>query len=210
MIGMKSISEKIVYLPSTCDPLSAEVVKISGETKTWFYDVGSCEKARQLIENTQGQKGIVISHFHPDHMRNLDALQNVDTKAFSDVDLFVGENTFKYTKRGTIVCGDIFIEDGVSLHIFPIPSCHAKGSLGLEINEEYAFLGDALYSTYKKENPVYNVQMLKEEIEVLKSLQAGIFLLSHQMDKLQSKGEVIANLEEIYGRRQKNNPFIPL
>ena len=52
-------------------------------------------------------------------------------------EIYVGANTFKYSGKGTAVDSDLYIEDGVRLHLFQIPCCHAKGSLGLEVNEKY-------------------------------------------------------------------------
>lgn len=65
-----------------------------------------------------------------------------------------GKNTFRYTKTGTVIEEDTWFQDGdVRLHLFPIPSSHAKGSLALEVDETWCFLGDAAYATQKTDRP---------------------------------------------------------
>lgn len=201
-----TINNKISYLKASKDPLSADVGIIQGDERTWFFDVGSNEEAYQLIMNESKKIGIVISHFHPDHMGNLAEILSTDRNP----SLYVGDNTFKYCKQGEIVTTDIFIEDGCKLHIFPLPSSHAKGSLGLEIDEKYAFLGDGTYATKKGGKVVYNVQHLKEEIRVLSSLKATYFILSHREPIIQEKDQVLKQLNRIYDMRKKSEAYIYL
>ena len=104
-----------------------------------------------------------------------------------------------------MVDSDIFTDE---LHIFPLPSSHAKGCLGLEVDGTYAFVGDALYCKEKGGEYVYNAQLLKDEIEVLKNLRSRYLLVSHYDGFLREKDEVIAELEEIYKRREKNSAYI--
>ena len=144
---------------------------------------------------------VILSHFHPDHIGNL--------SYFPDgTEVYVGENTRKYTKKGLTVTEDLYLEDGCRLHIFPLPSTHAKGSLGLEVDDEYAFLGDGVYAAQKGERVVYNAQLLREELKVLKSLKAHTFLISHGDPFCQGREETIRQLEEIYSRREKDQPYI--
>ncbi|MBQ3500781.1 MAG: hypothetical protein IJA70_05090, partial [Oscillospiraceae bacterium] len=105
------------------------------------------------------------------------------------------------------VADDIFIDDGVKIHIFPLPSSHAKGSVGLETGD-YAFLGDATYATMKQGRVCYNASVLKEEITVLKNLSAKFFLISHDEKFIRPKEEIIAELEEIYSKRDPKESFI--
>ena len=144
-------------------------------------------------------KNAVISHFHPDHIGNL---EHVDLN-----EIYLGANTFKYAKRGKVIDKDVFIDDGIKIHLFPIPSSHAKGSLGMEIGD-YAFLGDATYSTMKQGKACYNSSVLKEEISVLKNLSAKFFLISHDEEFIKPKEKIVAELEEIYSRRDPKESFI--
>lgn len=193
------ITDKIGYIKASENPLSADVGVFFGNEAVWLFDLGACEKSAKLINGIEKPKKAIISHFHPDHMGNIEHVK-LD-------ELYLGANTFKYSKKGTVIEADTFFDDGEKIHIFPLPSSHAKGSLGLEIGE-YAFLGDGIYSTMKQGKPCYNVSVLKEEIAVLKNLSAKYFLISHDEKFIRAKEEIIGELEEIYLRRDPKESFI--
>ncbi len=188
------ISDKIKYIEATDNPLSADIGIIQGKNGIWLYDVGNDSNR---ICSLTGKYNVVLSHFHLDHVGNLERL-NIEN-------LYVSAYTFDRIGKGIIVKDDIYIDD---LHIFPLPSSHSKGSLGLEIDEEYAFIGDAIYSKTNADYYIYNTQMLKDEIEVLKSLKAKQLLISHIKGMVMSKDKVIKDLEDIYSSRDKLSPDI--
>lgn len=198
--NLKQISDKIYFCEAQTNPLSADIGIILGKDHIWVYDVGSSETGLSLL-TTISHKNIVISHFHPDHMGNLTSLDYDE--------LYVGKNTYNYTKKGNVVDSDIYIEDGCKLHIFPIPSSHAKGCLGLEIDETFAFIGDAMYANMKGGVYGYNVQHLSSLIQVLKELKSPYLLLSHKEGMLRDKKSILYALEKIYSSRKKDEPFIP-
>ena len=199
MADIIKITDRISYIKATEKPLSADVGIFEGDESVWIFDVGADESVPISLNKNPKPKNVVISHFHPDHMENL---EHVDLNG-----VYLGTNTFKYAKRGTVVDKDVFIDDGITIHIFPLPSSHAKGSLGMEIGD-YAFLGDATYSTTKQGKVCYNASVLKEEIEVLKNLSAKFFLISHDERFIYQKEEIIAELEEIYSRRDPKESYI--
>lgn len=129
------LEKNISYIEPTQNPLSANVVLIEGENNLWLYDVGNNPCVSQIISafNTSNKKiNVILSHFHADHIGNLDKI------SYSNV--YQGRLTYKYTKTGEILENDLYFRDGnINLHIFPLPSSHAKGSLALEINEKYCF-----------------------------------------------------------------------
>lgn len=183
------ITDKISYIPASDDPLCADIGIIREGDDVWLYDVGDGEKN---VPSLSGSCKIVLSHFHRDHTGNIGA---VPAQA-----LFVSKLTFDHVHWGTIVSKDLTIGD---LHIFPLPSSHTGGCLGLEVDNTYAFVGDALYSKVKNGRYVYNTQLLQEEIAVLKGLKAPFLLVSHHPGMLRRKDEVLAELEEIYALRDK-------
>lgn len=191
-----TINEKISYIEASENPLSADIgiIRVNGDT--WLYDVGNGEKkVAELKDNYH----VVLSHFHQDHVGNMERILVKE--------LFVSKETYKHVHRGTIV-GDSLYRG--TLHIFPLPSSHAKGCLGLEIDNRYAFVGDALYSKAKDGFRVYNAQLLKDEIKVLKSLRAPYLLVSHFKGLIRKRDDVVAELEEIYKLRTKDNPEIKI
>lgn len=189
-----TISERISYIEATEEPLSADIGIIRCERAEWLYDVGNDERS---LEGLDGEYNVVLSHFHQDHTGSLNKIRTGE--------LYVSGETFRHTGRGTVVNGELTIGD---LRIFQIPSSHTKGCLGLEIGNEYAFVGDALYCKAKDGHYVYNAQLLKDEIEVLKRLKASKLLVSHFKGLVRTKDEVIAELEQIYSKKEKNNPYI--
>ncbi len=193
------ITENISYIKASENPLSADVGIVEGENFVWLFDVGANDFAHTEVNAINKPKNAVLSHFHPDHIGNLDKTKLNE--------IYQCANTFGYTKRGICVTEDVYIEDGITLHLFPIPSSHAKGSLGLEVGE-YAFLGDAAYSTMKKGKVCYNSSVLKEEIDLLKKLKAKYFLISHDEKFVKTKEEVISELSEIYSKRDPKESYI--
>ncbi|MGN0167828.1 MAG: MBL fold metallo-hydrolase [Acetatifactor sp.] len=194
------ITDCIHYIKATDIPLSSDVGIVDGKEYCWIFDVGNNEEARQTLGGITKNKAVVLSHFHPDHTGNLDKV--------SYSRLYCGDNTFKYTKTGEIVDTESFIEDGVSIHLFKIPSSHAKGSVGMEVNGEYAFWGDAAYCTTKNGKHVYNAQLLLEQIRLLESLSSKYILLSHEKEFVTEKDRLLEELRGWYGKRDAKSPYI--
>lgn len=188
------ITESIHYIEAGAEPLSADVGIIQAGGHIWLYDVGNGVESLALLP-----KGcrVVLSHFHADHSGNL---------AFAAPEAVYGSGeTVRHTHTGTVVTSDLVVD---GLRIFPLPSSHAKGCLGLEVNGTYAFVGDALYCKVRDGFYCYNAQLLRDEIAVLKGLRADTLLVSHRPGLVQPKAEAIARLEAIYALREKNCPEI--
>lgn len=194
---MQKITEQISCFLAAESPLSADVGVIQCADGTWIFDVGSSEKAATAINAIPGQKNVVLSHFHPDHTGNVGRI------TYSM--LYAGAFTCRRLGTGITVDEHRYFENGI--HLFPLPSSHAKGCVGLEYGD-YAFLGDAIYSTMKDGKAVYNAGLLRQLIAALKSLHANWFLLSHRKPFANPKTEVVAWLEEIYALRDPHNPYI--
>lgn len=193
------VADRISYIKATENPLSADVGIIEGEEFLWLYDVGNRPEVTHYLNSLAKPKCVILSHFHADHIGGLDRLKYER--------LYQGTTTKKYTHAGEVVSGELIIEDGIILRIFELPSSHAQGSVGLEVGN-YAFLGDGIYATEKRGKTVYNQGLLQAEIKVLKSTRAENFILSHDERYVVPRDEVIRNLEEIYSRRTKNDPYI--
>lgn len=197
---IKNISERISYLPASENPLSSDVGIIRGDKYVWIFDVGASDESAKAIQALEKEKNLVLSHFHEDHIKNVERV--------SYRNIYCGNYTYFKLQKGTVVQNSLAFFDGVKLTIFPIPTVHAKGALGLEVNEEYAFLGDAVYCARKKGKAVYNVNLLKETITTLKLLKADRFLISHSPEFVHEKESVISELTEIYENRTSGETFI--
>ncbi len=194
------IDDRITYWKATENPLSADIGVIEGDEYTWIFDVGYSEEAVACVQSLMKPKRVILSHFHTDHIANW---SKVDYET-----LYQGAHTRRYTRSGECVTGSVQLQDGVKLHLFELPCSHAKGSIGLEVNEKYAFLGDAIYCTIKDGRQVYNANLLAEEIKVLRSLKAEYFLLSHDKRFVRRKDVVLAQLEGIYAKRDNRSAYI--
>ena len=76
------------------------------------------------------------------------------------------------------------------------------------VDDTYAFVGDALCGRVRAGYYTYNVQFLKEEIEVLKALKVDKLLVSHHKGLVVEKAKVIEGLSRIYDMRDKNSSEI--
>ncbi len=196
------IDGRLSYWKATLEPLSADIGVLEGDRYMWFFDVGNGSEAADCIRSLPGPKRVILSHFHQDHIGNW------REAAFET--LYQGAYTFRYTGVGEVIRGCRTLEDGVPIRLFEIPSSHAKGCIGLEVDGKYAFLGDATYCTAKNTQGrlAYNANLLADEINVLRSLKAPYFLLSHSDAFVRRKEDVLSELEEIFARRDPQSAYI--
>ncbi|MCQ2578264.1 MAG: MBL fold metallo-hydrolase [Treponema sp.] len=190
------ITDKISYLPSSRNPISCEVVFIKGDGCTWIFDTGLTKEAAHYINQVEGPKKVVISHWHPDHTLNLAKIKYDE--------LYVSRHTKKYTWRGTVLESDTDFGD---VKVIVLPSSHAKGCLCL-LAGDYAFMGDGTYSKERKGNHTYNVQLLQAEIEVLEKIPCRYVCLDHDPVFVQERKDLINLHKTIYSRRTEGNPII--
>ena len=233
MTKIVKLTDRIRYLQMSYEPLSADVVAVRGDSAWWIFDVGACDEAvdfinalprssessthldtSECIKNATVplKKNIVISHFHRDHLLNV--VRHCNGEVSLDFDtLYVGSHASKVVgemsgREKITVTSSLSFDDGVQIQILPMPNSHAKGSLAL-IADDYVFLGDATYPMVGHGEPdVYNVQILEQQIKLLKSLNASRFCLSHKRGLVRDKSSVIQFLESVLARRQKNENYI--
>ncbi|SHK77207.1 MBL fold metallo-hydrolase [Fibrobacter sp. UWB12] len=227
------LNDRIQYLQVSYEPLSADVVAVRGDCAWWIFDVGACDMAvdfinalprssessthldtSECIKNATVplKKNIVISHFHRDHLLNV--VRHCNGEVSLDFDtLYVGSHASKVVgeiagHEKITVSSPLLFDDVVHIEILPVPNSHAKGSLIL-IVDDFVFLGDATYPMVGHGEPdVYNVQILEQQIKMLKSLNASRFCLSHKRGLVRDKSSVIQFLESVLARRQKNENYI--
>ncbi|OWV17081.1 hypothetical protein SAMN06298224_1093 [Fibrobacter sp. UWB16] len=233
MTKIVKLTDRIRYLQMSYEPLSADVVAVRGDSAWWIFDVGACDEAvdfinalprssessthldtSECIKNATVplKKNIVISHFHRDHLLNV--VRHCNGEVSLDFDtLYVGSHASKVVgeiagHEKITVSSPLSFDDVVHIEILPIPNSHAKGSLAL-IVDDFVFLGDATYPMVGHGEPdVYNVQILEQQIKMLKSLTASRFCLSHKRGLVRDKSSVIQFLESVLARRQKNENYI--
>ncbi len=232
MIEPVKISEKISYIPASEEPLSADVVLVEGAEYLYVFDVGNNEQVAEYINSIPKKKWVILSHFHTDHMGSIGRIQwenvffgantekyfqhyivNYAAERFSELaDVLgaaLGDNSAERRfPRYVTTLEPIHIEDGCIIDIYPMPNSHAKGSLLLQVDEQYIFVGDSLYSKVDGDYYVYNTQLLKEEIELLSGLAGDTIFSSHEKNPLKRKMAAVRFLQSIYEKRQKGESFI--
>ena len=195
------------------EPLSADVFIVEGQNNIYMYDTGNGDESLNEIKSILNEYSdkpvkIIISHFHPDHMGNIDKIEKDK--------IYASTNTIKYMNEkdkelSEIVSDRLEITDGkLNLDIIYLPSSHAKGCIAMNINREICLLGDATYSTMKAGQIVYNRSLLSEELATLNKIDTKKFVLSHQKELFKSKESVINELKEIYKSSNKNDEYISL
>lgn len=230
------ITDRISYIPATENPLSADVGIIEGDDAVWFYDVGANEEVAEFIENydtglnatsERKKKIAVISHFHTDHSANLTGIgfdriylckatlkylsiiKGSQKQHDSNMPKLSKSNGTSFEDVTEIVESPIEIDDGIKIKIAEIPSSHSKGSIYLQA-ENHVFLGDATFYGFRREEKFYNTQLLQQEIQALKEIDAEHFLLSHRKHFVKQKRSVVSMLEFIYKHRKPNESEIEI
>ena len=236
---IKEINDYISYIPACEKPLSGDVGIIYGKNRTYIYDVGSTIGTLEFLNSIKGEFAIVTSHFHADHIwwlsehKKGDAGVSRGDRISTDYlrpsysELYVSAQTKKYTNDGIVVSEPLIIEDEtrngqpLKLEIYPLPSSHAKGCLALIVNDEYVFLGDASYCTWKeagmgegeeaapgKGRAEYNVQQVKAQLDFFQSIPAEKLCLSHDRKFVRPKKVLIRELQALYASREAGKNII--
>lgn len=223
---IRQISDRISYIPATMNPLSSDIGIVTGNSRQYLFDVGSSLPALKFLQKAPDTKAIVISHFHGDHTWWLSDHKHgehgvaVDDNISTDYErpgystLYVSKTSARYTgphdERTVIVNERFSVDDGVHLDIVPLPCTHCKGSLCLVVDNEFAFVGDSTYANKVNGVTFYNAQLLKAEIEILESLPADYFLLSHDSKFIRPKKVILRQLKSIYSGWDKTDSLIRL
>ena len=180
---MITINDYLKYVESSDVPLSSNVYIIDGNKNTYVYDVGRNDEAYNVIQSIDKDKIVIISHFHGDHFENI--------KRISYSELYVGGYTYKHINLGNVVREKIEINDGIKLEIIPISSVHAKGSLVLNINNEYCLISDLVYSDKEFNKSLYCMM-----IQELEKIDTKYFVTGHTNNCIFEKSEYISSLKQ--------------
>lgn len=209
------LTERISYIAASKNPLSADVVLIEGKEYLYLFDVGNNEEVAAYLDVLPKKKKVILSHFHADHIGSIGRITFETVYAGPIMGKYyqyfvTGYEKDKESEKYLTVTEPVKISDGVELQIYPMPSSHAKGSLLVQVDEEYIFLGDGIYSRKKDGKAVYNVQLLKEQMKLLRELPGEKLFLSHEKRPVKVKRSMVRFLEKIYEKREKNNPYIEI
>lgn len=226
------IDDTISYYPQIEEPLSSDVIIVKGDTGYFVFDAGNSIEAAKILNDLEGTKRLILSHFHMDHVANVlradfdeiygskKTIRRISEASFAEQARVAVGSDRSEPDRSTVtevnltdavkaVERPLILSDGVKIEIRPIPCSHSKGSLIMIVDDSIAFIGDAFYAMFKGENRVYNAQLLKEEIEFIKALNVDRFFLSHDGGKIRNKRFVLRFLNAFYERRDRGEAYIP-
>jgi|GEM_PF-51459 len=233
-IEVQKLDKDLWCIKSQRNPLSSDAFLYKDEDKYWIFDVGERKENADYINALEGPKNLVVSHFHRDHTAGFSWINSIDKlfvtaysrKRIDVTGISISEGIYEVTEpimpdslswnSGKVIQSAFLSGDSRNLsqtvgnvRIIPMPSSHSKGCLAMEIAGRYLFLGDSLYGRIESENrSVYNVQLVKSQMEVLKKSTAPICICSHRNGKLMPRESAIAFLESVYLKREEGSPYI--
>ena len=167
---MNTIGERIKYLPAENDPLSADVYCIEGDQYCYVYDVGNDDRSLQYINELSKERVIILSHYHKDHIGNIEDIHYRD--------LYVGKKTHEAIGKGIIVEDAITINDGVRIDVIHCISPHTDGSLIITVDNEYTLIAD-LYFT----RAPFDKEKAMKMLDSLRNVDTKYYVVSHQEDE---------------------------
>ena len=85
----------VTVWPALSSPLSADTFFIRQGEKVWVFDVGNDPRRARALNEIPGEKRVVLSHFHADHMGALPLVEASE--------VYAGAFTCKKLKRATPV-----------------------------------------------------------------------------------------------------------
>lgn len=191
------ITDSISFFPGSVNPLSAEVYAVKTPTGVWVYDVGNSEEALGFVNSLGHDIRAAVSHFHSDHAGNI---ENINCRA-----IYGGAYTRKKFNRCEPIVKPTSFDGSVTL--FPIPSSHSKGCLGLMYGD-CALLGDAVYGGIFNGRPGYSAGALRCTIDVISELEVKFLLISHEGERIREKEDIVTQLKNIYRRRASGENYI--
>lgn len=195
----------------------SNVVLINVQANAFLCDTGSYgdrallqEKLRRTLAERTKIKAVILSHFHFDHVQNLDLFpeakvimsrrewEYVSTGEYRERgDTFVPAPLFTYLKsiaknKVVLVDDGEEITPGVSCKMLP---GHTPGSLGLWLEEKKTLiLGDAVKNgrEYIEQNPTYHFDSKENWLKSRKlAEQASRIIPGHDVPYILKKGEII-------------------
>ncbi len=136
---------------------------------------------------------VVLTHFHNDHIANLEYLP-------SSLEVYSSKNTARYLKKPiNLVQKDLILDlGGVTASILPVPSLHAKGCLDV-LCGPYLFVGDSLYFRRSGTSFFYNREISAEMEKRYEAIPFEETIPSHE-GPAQNKNEVMLFLHDLVKR----------
>lgn len=197
------VSESIKVSTSTFEECNVSIIISKGEALLvdTGYRLKEAQRALQFINDQRLKiKGIVLTHFHEDHIANLSMFQKDDTILYDPSNV---------TDEQYLTIGD------KKIRLFKTPGHHIKGDISVEVIDEHILLsGDILFSCLPPQL-CYGAQFkqLKNSIELIAKEHYHWIIPGHgrvtKGDEITSMSlEYIHNLEKFITETVKNKGSI--
>lgn len=184
---MQEIAPGIFRVPPVREPLSSDVFVVEGEKRFYVLDAGTSDAAYEAIRSLTKPVWMILSHFHRDHIGNMERL--------SPERVLCGLRTRKYVKDCTPVEEEILMDDGVLIRVQPVVSPHAPGCVMMTVNDTYTFLGDAAYA-----RPGEGQGEAKGLVNALKKLNTQYLIASHNPENpVEEKEAALRDIRQYFG-----------
>ena len=180
--------------------ISSSIGIISGKDYSLMVDTGASPAQLKTLESGIERKELpgniryaIITHFHPDHLSNL--------KYLPLIKVIASKNTSRYIHVDQIIdkAVDLDLQD-LKVTVFPLPSVHARGSIGVYLpKEQITFIGDALCMKEKDGKPYTNKDITINMVNTLRSYPTKKYILGHEPSSL-TQDQISDYLDSIYSQ----------
>src|SRR5574344_1209822 len=200
MYDFIKVNDELYYVEGNENEPCPKIFLIAGKESSLLIDVGNkIEQVNSLYEgikkyNLSPLKYIVITHFHDDHLHNINE--------FKDKEIIVSKQTSKYIPfKVTIFIEKITLNLGdLPLIIDDLPNSHAKGSLLVYLpNSKMMFVGDALAGRILGDSYTINRSLTFELNKKLKEYEVNTYVEGHPKFSL-NNAKMISEEIENYNR----------
>jgi len=196
-----------VFEPNQGQYFGNRITALLNEDKVMLIDVGYEHQAMEVIKDFDANhleiEGIIITHFHDDHMEGLKVTPSVPVYGSIDykntLDMWTPNEEHKYYTPTVCVKTPIKIQFGRhEIEIIPFPG-HSECTSIIKINDEYIHVADEIMFSNKGE-PILpcitseGVDRQLRSVNRLKDYTTYTFIFSHG-DNIQGKNQIIDVIE---------------
>lgn len=181
-----------VFEPEEGKHFGNRITALQNEDKVMLIDAGYEYQTLQVIKDLKERQlkveGIIITHFHDDHMEGLKAMPGIPVYGSSyykdTLDMWTPKEEHKYFTPTVPVEAPMKLSFGMhEVEIIPFPG-HSICTSIIKINNEYLHIGDELMFSNQGEpllpcTTKAGVRMQRESVNKLKDYLGYTFLFGH-------------------------------
>src|SRR5574344_2355783 len=205
MYEFKKLNESIYYVLGNKSEPCPKLSLVVGKDFSLLVDVGNKEEHVKILFNGIKEynlppiKYVVITHFHDDHLHNINYFKDYIVIASKQTSKYIKFPVNLFTEKLTLNLG----EEEVTID--QLPNSHAKGSLLIYLNKEKVmFIGDALAGKILDDSYTINRSLTYELIKKIKEYDVATFIDGHG-DIIMNNKDLVYQFLENYNKILKEN-----